>query len=58
MIETADVFRLFGEDYKKKHDTAMLPSHERVINDIINCRTKNLGGICSVVTPAEPVLLR
>ena len=44
MIEIADVFRSFGEEYKIKFDAAMLPSHERVINDIINCRTKNLGG--------------
>ena len=44
MIEIADVFRRFGGDYKNKYGIAMLPSHERVINDIINCRTKNLGG--------------
>jgi hypothetical protein len=44
MIEIADVFRRFGPDYKNKFGAAMLPSHERVITDIINCRTKNLGG--------------
>ncbi len=51
MIEIADVFRRFGGDYKNKYGFAMLPSHERVINDIINCRTKNLGVTYSVVIP-------
>jgi rubrerythrin len=44
MIEVADVFRRFGDDYVKAHGAAMLPSHHRAIADIVACRTEELGG--------------
>lgn len=44
MIEVSDIFRRFGGDYLAKHGDAMLPSHKRALNDIVNCRTEALGG--------------
>jgi Putative transposase/Transposase zinc-binding domain len=44
MIEVADVFRRFAADYLSAHDTSMLPSHRRAIEDILDCRTAALGG--------------
>lgn len=44
MIELAEVFRRFGRGYMNAHEASMLPSHKRVITDVINCRTVALGG--------------
>src|SRR5678815_4596530 len=44
MIEVAEVFRRFAADYLSAHGASMLPSHQRAINDILNCRTAALGG--------------
>jgi hypothetical protein len=44
MIEIAEVFRRFAADYLAAHGAAMLPSHRRAIDDIVNCRTAALGG--------------
>ena len=44
MIEIADVFRRFAADYVSVHGASMLPSHQRAIEDILNCRTAALGG--------------
>ena len=44
MIEVADVFRRFAADYLSAHGASMLPSHRRVIEDILDCRTAALGG--------------
>ena len=44
MIEVADVFRRFGDDYLKVHGALMLPSHRRAITDLMACRTEALGG--------------
>jgi hypothetical protein len=44
MLELADIFRQYGPAYIKKYGDRMLPSHRRVIQDIINCRTPALGG--------------
>ena len=44
MIEVADVFRRFGDDYLKGHGASMLPSHRRAITDLMACRTEALGG--------------
>jgi hypothetical protein len=49
VIEVADVFRRFADDYLSAHDTgkggaSMLPSHRRAIADILACRTEALGG--------------
>ena len=44
MLELADIFRQYGPAYIKKYGDRMLPSHKRVISDIVNCRTPALGG--------------
>ena len=49
MIEVAEVFRRFADDYLSAHDAgkggaSMLPSHRRAITDILACRTEALGG--------------
>ena len=44
MIEVADVFRQFADDYLTAHGAMMLPSHRRAITDILACRTEALGG--------------
>jgi hypothetical protein len=40
--EVADVFRLFGEDYRRAHPLPWL--HRQVMHDIEVCRTAALGG--------------
>jgi len=49
VVEVADVFRRFADDYLSAHDAgkgraSMLPSHRRAITDILACRTEALGG--------------
>ncbi|MFL5288875.1 MAG: transposase, partial [Rhodopila sp.] len=44
MIEVADVFRRFAADYLSAHGASLPPSHQRAIEDILNCRTATLGG--------------
>jgi len=44
VIEIADVFRRFADDYLLAHGATMLPSHRRAIADILACRTEALGG--------------
>jgi hypothetical protein len=49
VIEVAEVFRRFADDYLSAHDAgkegaSMLPSHRRAITDILNCRTEAFGG--------------
>lgn len=44
MIEVADVFRRFAEDYLSVHGASMPPSHRRAVADILDCRTAALGG--------------
>ena len=44
MIETAEVFRRFADDYQAVHGASMPPSHRRAITDILACRTEALGG--------------
>lgn len=44
MIEIADIFRLHGPQYLAKFGHRILPSHRRVIRDIMRCRTEALGG--------------
>ena len=44
MIEVADVFRRFADDYLSAHGASMPPSHQRAIADILACRTEALGG--------------
>ena len=42
MIEVADIFRQHGAAYQADH--ALLPSQQRAIRDILNCRTEFFGG--------------
>jgi Putative transposase/Transposase zinc-binding domain len=44
VIELADVFRRFADDYLSAHGASMLASHRRAIADILACRTEALGG--------------
>jgi hypothetical protein len=44
MVELAEIFRRYGPDYIDRFGSKMLPSHHRAINDIIACRTQQLGG--------------
>ena len=40
--EVADIIRLYGDDYRKKH--TLSPHYHGVLNAISNCRTAILGG--------------
>ena len=44
MVELADIFRRYGPDYIDHFGLRILPSHHRAINDIIGCRTEQMGG--------------
>ena len=44
MLEVADIFRRYSPTYLARFGNAMLPSHKRVITDICQCRTRDLGG--------------
>lgn len=44
MLEVADILRRYGGAYLKTFGNAMLPSHRRAFQDILNCRTPALGG--------------
>ena len=44
MVELADIFRRYGPDYIDRFGSTMLPSHHRAIEDIVACRTEQMGG--------------
>lgn len=44
MLELADIFRAAGPRYREAHAGQLLPSHHRVMRDIVACRTPALGG--------------
>jgi Transposase zinc-binding domain/Putative transposase len=44
VIEAADVFGRFADDYRSAHGAAMPPSHRRAIADILAYRNQALGG--------------
>jgi hypothetical protein len=44
MIEMADIFRQYKDEYLREFGSRILPSHRRAIDDIIACRTPALGG--------------
>jgi len=44
MVELADIFRRYGPEYIDRFGAAMLPSHRRAIDDIVACRTEEMGG--------------
>lgn len=43
-IEVADIFRTFGEDYRRAYGSRMPERHRRVMHAIEVCRTAYLGG--------------
>jgi hypothetical protein len=43
-LEVADIFRHYGEEYRKKHGAGMSAQHFRVMRDVEVCRTVVLGG--------------
>jgi hypothetical protein len=44
MWEVAEVLRRYGAEYLRQYGTAVLPSHRRAFQDILDCRTAALGG--------------
>jgi len=40
----ADIFQLYGAEYIDKFGERILPSHKKVIQDVLVCRTKLMGG--------------
>ena len=44
MVELADIFRRYGPDYIDRFGSKMLPSHHRALQDVIACRTEQMGG--------------
>ena len=44
MTELADIFRDAGPAYLQRFGDRMLPSHKRVLSNIVACRTPALGG--------------
>lgn len=44
MTTLADIFRRHGSEYLKRYGKHMLPSHRKVIRDVMLCRSQYLGG--------------
>ena len=44
MLEVADIFRRYGDEYLDSYGANMMPSHHRAFQDILNCRTPAMGG--------------
>lgn len=44
MVELADVFKQYGPAYRQKYGSRMLPSHQKAMRAIEQCRTEALGG--------------
>lgn len=44
MPEVANIFRLYGQQYREKYKDRMPPSRLRAMRDIEDCRTKHMGG--------------
>jgi hypothetical protein len=44
MIELADIIAKHGGEYLNEFGERMLPSHKRVLADILACRTESMGG--------------
>ncbi len=44
MVELADIFEQYAEDYLKKYGDNIPNSHRKAIYDIINCRKPSMGG--------------
>jgi hypothetical protein len=44
MPQVADIFRRYGPDYLQRFGSNILPSHRKVLADLVHCRTPVLGG--------------
>jgi len=44
MLEIADIFRQYGDEYLGAFGKAMPSSHRRAFRDILSCRTQAMGG--------------
>lgn len=44
MLELAEIFRRFGDEYRQRFAGGLLPSHRRAMDCIESCRTEALGG--------------
>jgi len=44
MLEMADIMAQYGPEYLAKYGDRMPPSHRRAMEDIVRCRTPELGG--------------
>ena len=44
MIEMADILRRYAEAYRAKFSKRIPNNHNRAIDDIIRCRTREMGG--------------
>ena len=44
MVELADIFRRYAPEYIDRFGSKILPSHHRALQDIIACRTEQMGG--------------
>ena len=44
MTDLAEIFRVAGPAYLERFGDRMLPSHRRVMRDVVDCRTPVLGG--------------
>jgi len=43
-LELADIFRSYGRAYRQKYANQLLPSHQKAMRAIEQCRTEALGG--------------
>lgn len=58
MVDLAEIVQAAGPAYLEKYGDRMLPSHRRVIHDVLACRTPNLGGqlyLCPNCADLRPV---
>jgi hypothetical protein len=44
VVELAEIFRQAGPAYRRTCEGHMPPSHLRAMDDIVRCRTPDLGG--------------
>ncbi|MCB9100816.1 MAG: IS91 family transposase [Anaerolineales bacterium] len=44
MIGVADIIQAYGASYRAKYGSGLIPSHQRALADIEQCRTEALGG--------------
>ncbi len=50
-VEVADIFRAYGEEYRRIHQSEMPLPQLRVMRAVEICRTRELGGHVELVHP-------